>query len=155
MSCRHEGTGVWLLENPVFKSWHSGSRRHLWLHGVAGCGKTVLSATVLDHLRNGNDGLILSFFFDFSDTTKQTLNGMLRSLALQLYQDKVRSSVQLDALFQAYQDGSDQPTTKALSYVVFKMLVVQKKVYIVLDELDESRTRNDVLLWIEDVVSRS
>jgi hypothetical protein len=34
------------------------------------------------------------------------------------------------------------------------MLVVQKKVTIVLDALDESKTRDDVLLWIKDVVSR-
>uniref|UniRef100_A0A8H7N336 Nephrocystin 3-like N-terminal domain-containing protein n=1 Tax=Bionectria ochroleuca TaxID=29856 RepID=A0A8H7N336_BIOOC len=62
---RHEGTGAWLLKNPIFQSWEGGSHRHLWLHGLAGCGKTVLSATVLDHLMEGNYGLILSFFFDF------------------------------------------------------------------------------------------
>lgn len=151
---RHEGTGTWLLENPVFQSWHSGARRHLWLHGLAGCGKTVLSATVLDHLAKGNDRLILSFFFDFSDTTKQTLEGMLRSLAFQLYQGGDGSAFHLDALFQAHQNGSDQPATKALLDIIFKMLVVQKKVSIVLDALDESKTRDDVLLWIKGVVSR-
>lgn len=151
---RHEGTGAWLLEDPVFQSWHSGSRRHLWLHGLAGCGKTVLNATVLDFLAKGNDGLILSFFFDFSDTTKQTLDGMLRSLAFQLYQGGVSSTIYLDALSQAHQNCSDQPTTKALSDIVFEMLVVQRKVSIVLDALDESRTRNNVLLWIKNMVSR-
>ena len=150
----HEGTGAWLLENLVFQSWHLGSRQHLWLHGLAGCGKTVLSATVLDYLAKGNDRLILSFFFDFSDTTKQTLDGMLRSLAFQLYQDGVGTAIHLHALFQAHQNGSDQPTTKALLDIVFKMLVVQRKVSIVLDALDESKTRKDVLLWIKDVVSR-
>ncbi|CEO59613.1 Putative Pfs, NACHT and Ankyrin domain protein [Penicillium brasilianum] len=151
---RHEGTGAWLLENPVFQSWHSGSRRHLWLHGLAGCGKTVLSATVLDHLAKGNNRLILSFFFDFSDTTKQTLDGMLRSLAFQLYQSGVGSANHLNALFQAHQNGSDQPTTKALLDIIFKMLAAQRKVSIVLDALDESKTRDDVLLWIQDVISR-
>lgn len=151
---RHEGTGAWLLENPVFQSWHSGSHRHLWLHGLAGCGKTVLSTTVLDHLAKGNDGLILSFFFDFSDSTKQTLDGMLRSLAFQLYQGGAGSAIHLDALFQAHQNGSDQPATKALSDIIFEMFLVQKKVSIVLDALDESKTRDDVLLWIKDVMSR-
>ncbi|KAJ5101583.1 Pfs NACHT and Ankyrin domain protein [Penicillium alfredii] len=36
--------------------------------------KTVLSTTVLDYLAKQNNGLILSFFFDFSDITKQTLD---------------------------------------------------------------------------------
>ncbi|KAH6617510.1 hypothetical protein F5144DRAFT_541691, partial [Chaetomium tenue] len=151
---RHEGTGAWLLENPVFQEWHSGSRRYLWLHGLAGCGKTVLSATVLDHLAKGNDRRILSFFFDFSDTAKQTVGAMLRSLAFQLYRDKASSAGVLDASFQAHQDGRDQLATKTLSDVLFKMLAVQKKVSIILDALDESTTRADLLLWIKDVVSR-
>ena len=128
-------------------------RRHLWLHGLAGCGKTVLSATVLDYLAKGNDCLILGFFFDFSDRTKQTVDGMLRSLALQLYPRRAGSAGLLDASFQAHQDGRDQPATKALSDVLFKMLAVQK-VSIVLDALDKSITRGELLLWMKDIVSR-
>lgn len=150
---RHEGTGMWLLENPVFQEWHSGSRRHLWLHGLAGCGKTVLSATVLDHLTKGNDRLILGFFFDFGDATKQAVDGMLRSLAFQLYQGGAGSAGLLDASFQAHKEGRDQPATKTLSDVLFKMLAVQKKVSIVLDALDESTTRDKLLSWIKAVVS--
>ncbi|CAG8899339.1 unnamed protein product [Penicillium salamii] len=150
---RHEGS-VWLLESPVFQAWHSGSRRQLWLHGLAGCGKSVLSTTVLDHLAKRDDNLILSFFFDFSDVAKQTLEGMLRSLAFQLYDGEVESANHLDTLFQAHRNGSDQPTTKVLWSIVFRMLVAQRKVYIVLDALDESKTREDVLEWIRDMVSR-
>ena len=151
---RHEGTGAWLLENSVFQSWYCGSRRQLWLRGLAGCGKTVLSATVLDYLARRADSLILCFFFDFNDIAKQTLEGMLRSLAFQLYKGGVDSAFHLDALFQAHQNGNDQPTTKAFWDVVLNMLVVERKVYIVLDALDESKTRNDVVEWIKDVVSR-
>ena len=151
---RHEGTGAWLLETPFFQAWHSGSRRHLGLHRLAGYGKTVLSTTVLDQLTKGDDHLILSFFFDFNDTTKQTLDGILRSLAFQIYQCSVSSTIHLNALFQAYQNGSAQPATKTLLDIVFKMLVVHKKVSIVLDALEESRTRDDVLQWIKYVVSR-
>ncbi|KAF1812073.1 purine and uridine phosphorylase, partial [Eremomyces bilateralis CBS 781.70] len=151
---RHEGTGAWLLENPAFQEWRSGSRRHLWLYGLAGCGKTVLSATVLDHLEKGNDRLILSFFFDFGDAEKQTVNGMLRSLAFQLYRGRGASAGVLDASFQAHQGGRDQIATKALSDVLFKILAVEAKVSIVLDALDESTTRRELLLWIKDVVCR-
>ncbi|KAL4970913.1 ankyrin repeat-containing domain protein [Aspergillus stella-maris] len=150
----HNGTGVWLLENPVFQSWHLGRSQHLWLQGLAGCGKTILSATVLDYLAKGKDSLVLSFFFDFGDTTKQTLNGMLRSLAFQIYQSGVDSAVNLDMLFHAHQTGSSQPATKALLDIVHKMLAVQSKIYIVLDALDESTTRDDIIIWIKDVVSQ-
>ncbi|KAJ5235397.1 NACHT nucleoside triphosphatase [Penicillium citrinum] len=154
---RYEGTGAWLLENPVFQSWYLGSHQHLWLHGLAGCGKTVLSTTVLDHLALANDALILSFFFDFNDSAKQSLDGMLRSLSFQVYQDESNSAVHLDTLFdlfEAHQGGRDQPETKALSDTVFKMLTIKRKVFLVLDALDESKTRDRVLQWIKDLVSR-
>ncbi|KAH7112282.1 hypothetical protein B0J13DRAFT_461448, partial [Dactylonectria estremocensis] len=151
---RHEGTGKWLLEHPIFRAWESELCRDLWLYGLAGCGKTVLSATVLDHLAVGNDRLVLSFFFDFSDTTKQTVDGMLLSLAFQLYQSGAVSTASLDASFQGHHDGCDQPATKVLSDVVCKMLAVQKRVSVVLDALDESTTRGELLLWMKDVISR-
>lgn len=124
----HEGTGAWLLENPVFQEWYSRSRRHLWLNGLTGGGKTVLSATALDHLAKGNDRLILSFFFDFGDTRKQTLDGMLRSLAFQLDQGGA-GCVGLDGSIQAHQDGRDQPATKALSDVLFDACSPEKGLY--------------------------
>ncbi|PMB68157.1 Ankyrin repeat domain-containing protein 17 [Beauveria bassiana] len=131
---RHEGTGTWLLDHPVFQSW---------------------LATVLDHLRKDLSRLVLSFFFDFSDSTKQTVDGMLRSLAFQLYQSEPGSAGLLDASFQAHRGGRDQPTTKTLEDVVAKMLAIQKKGYIVLDALDESTTWGEVIQWMEKVVSRT
>jgi hypothetical protein len=93
------------LKHPVFQSWKLGLRQHVWLRGLAGCGKTVLSTAVLDHLEEGRDRLLLSFFFDFSDTSKQTVDGMLRSLAFQLYQTTSASAMHLDALYGAHHDG--------------------------------------------------
>ncbi|KFA79857.1 hypothetical protein S40288_10302 [Stachybotrys chartarum IBT 40288] len=151
---RHEGTGAWLLDKSFFQSWHSGSRRHLWLYGLAGCGKTVLSTIVLDHLSKMNNRLLLNFYFDFSDIKKQTKDGMLRSLAFQMYQYKVASMVYLDALFQDHHNGHNQPSTDALSDTVYKMLLVKEKISLVLDALDESTTRNELLLWISDISSR-
>ncbi|CEJ82954.1 Putative Pfs, NACHT and Ankyrin domain protein [[Torrubiella] hemipterigena] len=152
---RHEGTGTWLLENPVFREWHSGSHRYVWLNGLAGCGKTILSATVLDYLITVHDGLLLFFFFDFSDATKQTLDGMLRSFAFQLYLFGAVSGGPLDESFQVHRDGHDQPTTKTLEEVVGKMLAAQKECSIVIDALDESTTRTELLLWIKDMVANS
>lgn len=102
----------------------------------------------------GNNHPILSFFFDFSNTAKQTVEGMLRSLVFQLYRGRPGSADFLDASFQAHQDGSDQPATKALLGVLFKTLAVQKKATILLDALDESTTRRELLDWIKDVVSK-
>jgi hypothetical protein len=142
------------LEHPVFQEWYSGSRRYLWLHGLAGCGKTVLSATVLDHLAKGSGRLILSFFFDFGDKVKKTVDGMLRSLVFQLYRGGTDSARVLGASFQKHQDCCNQPSIKALSDALFMILAAQEQVVIVLDALDESTSRDELLCWVKDTVSR-
>ncbi|KAL8392111.1 hypothetical protein RB599_004859 [Gaeumannomyces hyphopodioides] len=153
----HPGTGAWLLESDVFKEWESGSRRHMWLHGFAGCGKTVLSATILNHLTKKDDShLVLRFFFDFSDKAKQTVNSMLRTFAFQVYQCRLGSpqSANLDTSFQKHQQGLQQPSQGTLSDVICSMLSGLKDVVILLDAMDESTTRRDLNLWIKDVVSK-
>jgi hypothetical protein len=72
-----KGLGVWLLKKPIFQLWYSGLCQHLSLYGLAGCGKIILSTTVLDYLLKKKNSLILSFFFDFSDAIKQSCDGML------------------------------------------------------------------------------
>ncbi len=41
-----------------------------------------------------------------------------------------------------------------LEDVVCKMLAMQKKVCIILDALDESTTRDEIIMWLSDLVSR-
>lgn len=150
---RHERTGEWFLNGAAFSEWETGSRRHLWLYGLPGCGKTVLSTTILDHLTNIDDHITLDFFFDFSDTMKQTVDGMLRSLVFRLYKLGIDSSRELDGLFQSHHDGKDQPATKALLDCLHTMMIGPIKIFLVLDALDESTTRVELLKWMKDVIS--
>ncbi|RYC79570.1 hypothetical protein BFJ63_vAg17544 [Fusarium oxysporum f. sp. narcissi] len=150
---RHEGTGEWFLNSAAFREWETGSRRHLWLYGLPGCGKTVLSTTILDHLTNIHDHITLNFFFDFSDTTKQTVDGMLRSLVFQLYKLGIDYSRELDGLFKSHRDGRDQPATKTLLGCLHTIMRGPIKIFLVLDALDESTTRVELLEWMKDVIS--
>ncbi|KAF5510909.1 Ankyrin-3 [Colletotrichum siamense] len=152
---RHDGTGAWLLESTAFKNWYAGNDRHLWLRGIPGCGKTVLSTRVLDHLAKDIDRIILSFFFDFSDTIKQTKHGLLRSLAFQLYHGGHDSEGHLDNSFREHKVGDEKPTTTTLEGVVGVMLAAQSKVAIVLDALDESTERGEIVSWLEAVFSNT
>jgi hypothetical protein len=43
---------------------------------------------------------------------------------------------------------------KILSVTVFKILTIQRKVFIILDTLDKSKTRDGILWWIKDIVIR-
>jgi ribosomal protein S16 len=40
---RQPGTGVWFTEGPQFKHWVETPKAKLWLYGIPGAGKTVLT----------------------------------------------------------------------------------------------------------------
>ncbi|KAH7012720.1 uncharacterized protein B0I36DRAFT_436694 [Microdochium trichocladiopsis] len=141
----HEGSGLWFLNSAAFNEWKHGSHRHLWLHGLAGCGKTVLSATIVDHLRKMDDCVTLEFYFDFNDTAKQKMDGVLRSLLFQLYKLGSRSK-DLDSLYQSHLDGQRQPDTPTLTNCLRAMIKGSKTTYVILDALDECLERNHVHL---------
>ncbi|PGH31047.1 hypothetical protein GX50_06155, partial [[Emmonsia] crescens] len=152
---RQEGTGLWFLQSEPFKEWKSGTRRYLWLHGIPGCGKTVLSATIIEHLNQQLDSshVVLNFFFDFTDTNKQSLDKLLRSLVAQLYSGCEDSQKELDKLFSFCKDGQRQPTYESLFATFLQMVNYVEKIQIIIDALDECKTRRDLLLWMRNLTS--
>ncbi|KAF6809191.1 hypothetical protein CSOJ01_07069 [Colletotrichum sojae] len=46
---RRLGTGLWLVQSPKFKTWLDRPGSFLWLRGFAGCGKSVLCSTAIQH----------------------------------------------------------------------------------------------------------
>jgi len=149
---RHQGTGAWFLTSQSFIEWKSGLRQYLWLHGMAGCGKTVLCSTILDHLSEQDSSCItLNFFFDFSDKDKQLLDKLLRSLTFQLYSQCADSRKELDMLYASHEEGKKQPTTESLSTVLKAMTQFPKKLRILLDALDECTARKELLDWMKSL----
>jgi DNA replication protein DnaC len=58
----------------------------LWIYGIPGCGKTILSSAIIENLRASlGSQFVLYFYFDFNNTAKQSLQNMIRSLISQLY----------------------------------------------------------------------
>lgn len=83
---RHQnGTCQWLLDDQRFNAWCASEENAvLWYHANPGSGKTVLAATVIEHLRRQGQNVV-HFFYSFnSPRRKQGISG-LRSLALQLF----------------------------------------------------------------------
>ncbi|WDK21587.1 hypothetical protein CGRA01v4_12877 [Colletotrichum graminicola] len=150
---RHDGTGLWFLESAAFREWVHGSRKHLWLHGIPGSGKTVLVTTVLDRLALMDDLVTLQFFFDFSDASKQKPEDMYRSLAFQFYTKRIESRKELDSLMASHADGRRQPAAQALFQCLQAMMQAKGRLCIVLDALDECTKRSDLLRWIQSVIS--
>ena len=85
---------MWILEKPDFKLWmnsdpNDATTRMLWLTGVPGAGKTVLSSFVINRCSAISSNLPLTptlyFFFKMTDNDKNSVIAVTRSLVYQLY----------------------------------------------------------------------
>ena len=106
--------------------------------------------------------IIAYFYFDFKDLRKQTCHDLLRSLVSQL---SIRSSLSCDILhrvYEAHEDGTQQPNDDALKECVKQMLRLpgQRPIFIVLDALDECpdcsglpSPRSEVLQFVKELVN--
>jgi Cdc6-like AAA superfamily ATPase len=130
----------------------------MWLHGIPGCGKTILSSTIISHLEESSlTQPLLYFYFDFNDPGKQTLENLVRALVNQLYCKRKDTQGQLNSLFSSCDTGRRQPSWESLNRIFLRMLDQVKEVWIVLDALDECITRKGLpdeglLSWLKELV---
>ena len=136
---------MWILERPEFEVWINSDRndattRMLWLTGVPGAGKTILSSFLISRFSDVSDKKpstpTLYFFFKMTDSDKNSVIAVTRSLVYQLY---LLSPASLCADILSLRDGGGKD--KALSDQRLWDLFVKrardfKNLTIVLDALD-------------------
>lgn len=113
---------------------------------------TIIQRIELDCKANPTLGFAY-FYFDFKDTQKQTVSGLIRSLIYQLCRFP---SIQLNALAQLYdlnEEGSQQPHTNDLILTLRDILSQFHQAYILLDALDECATKEDLWAFINTVAT--
>ena len=154
---RQAKTGLWLLESAKFAKWKESVASRLWLYGIPGCGKTILSSTIIEHLlqhcHNNIRMVTAYFFFDFNDAQKQNPELMLRSLLCQLLQRSVGIPKGVDALFSSCENGQRKPSLYALLDVTRQVAQEFVHVYIALDALDECKQRQGLMDVLETVAA--
>lgn len=155
---RHKSSGLWFIQSNAFAKWKKRRNSFLWLYGIPGCGKTILSSAIIENLDSTPSSQpLLYFYFDFNDTGKQTLESMARSFVSQLSCQREDTWEQLDSLFSSCKDGREQPSPGSLYKVLLHMIEQVKEAWIVLDALDECRTRRGpptegLLSWLRDLL---
>ncbi|THZ96876.1 Pfs, NACHT and ankyrin domain protein [Aureobasidium pullulans] len=153
---RREGTGSWFLQGQALKEWKEKPYARTWLHGLSGCGKTILSSSIIGLLQHEDPPPcpLIYFFFDFRNSTKQSLDGMLRSLITQFDQQlpHLRHFVEESCKF--HNRGTQQPSTDSLKVLYDTMARDAAWVRMVLDAVDEAPKRRDLLDWLESSVGR-
>lgn len=155
---RAPGTGIWLINSPVFQSWLKEDNSFLWLKGFAGCGKSVLCSTAILHAFRQRYKLsetvgIAFFYFSFNDESKQDAAAMLKALILQLSTQLDGTRKDLAEIYQSYKPGI-APLGVLLDYLR-RMIKRFDHVYILVDALDESpRIREDARGHVLDTVGK-
>lgn len=147
-----KNTGSWLICGKQYNQWKCFSRSLFWIHGTAGCGKTILSSTIVEDLllHCGSDPnlVVAYFYFKMDDVSKRNHTGLLRSLIKQVFERSNRSS---QALTQLFGKGDQQPTSSQLLSTLYNMVSEFGHTYIVLDALDECEERDDLFEVLEEM----
>ncbi|CUS12884.1 unnamed protein product, partial [Tuber aestivum] len=161
LKLREDGTGNWLLRGREYIDWKASRSGLLWLHGIPGCGKSVLSATVVEDVEklcnSKDDHALAYFYFTFSDREKQNLENMLRSIIGQL--PKRPSELGLPAevvdLYNSTGAIRKSASTEALEDVLLHTIKGFEKTFIILDALDElpKDERGSLLSWIGELMT--
>lgn len=155
------GTGQWFLDNNKYQCWKKDPASFLWLHGIPGCGKTVLSSTVISNL--ASDALtspyLLYFYFNFTDVEKRSTENAVRSLIDQLYRKSADTRGLVESLYDTYKKSGSQPTYASLESALQTMIEQFPDIWIVLDGLDECVTRDvhasdNVISWTQNLRSQ-
>ncbi|KAN0115502.1 hypothetical protein V8E51_005046 [Hyaloscypha variabilis] len=134
-------TGKWLTEESAdFKNWESAPNSFIWLNGKAGSGKTILSSSVIKHLKRSYDDdpqvALAYFYFRFDDQEKPSTATLARSLIKQLYCHRPNTPEAVEVLHK-YRENGQNPDLDDLRNALLATIRGFSGVYIVLDALDE------------------
>ncbi|KAL8992519.1 MAG: hypothetical protein Q9169_007042 [Polycauliona sp. 2 TL-2023] len=152
------GSCEWVCSRPNFLSWLHGTTnasRILWINGLPGCGKSVLSSFIIGRLQDMGHSCQY-YFFRFGDHNKRTVNALLRSLAYQ-------AAVSLPELRHHFQkmaeDGvklekaEGKPIWQKLFASKLCRIHARKPLYWVIDGLDECEAPKLLLSLLSSVSS--
>ena len=156
---RVEGTCSWSTKTTPYISWNQADcSAVLWLTGEAGCGKTVLTSFIIQHLRSfGTDNqaarshVVYSFFCDRNDEARRDIRCLLRSLIVQILDSRREIVHQIRRSFRA--DKHEYDHSFETLWNIFQMaieMVPYDEIYIMVDALDEcdDKGRSRLLLKI-------
>lgn len=153
----HSGTCSWFLQGQKLRDWMNRGCRHLWIRGLLGSRKTILSARIINALlsdqNQDNWFSPLYFFFDTRDADKQSIESLLRSLVSQLSSISDQAMGVLSSAFgEKFENGDVRPSYAELVKLFSAMLQdTGGKIRIVIDALDESNTQDEVLAWMQSL----
>ncbi|KAK1723159.1 ankyrin repeat-containing domain protein [Colletotrichum acutatum] len=138
-SKHRSSTCEWLIkDNEDFKTWETAPKSFLWLNGKAGSGKSILSSSVIKHLKmqSEEDPQVA---LAFGNMEQQKVPVMLSSLIGQLCASRP-DTPHLIKKFENYIARKERPDIETFQAALIAVVRGFSAVFIVVDALDECPT---------------
>ncbi|KAH8900458.1 hypothetical protein GQ53DRAFT_128407 [Thozetella sp. PMI_491] len=155
-----KGTCNWILGHPKFTSWATDSATTLlWLTGHSGCGKTVLSTFLANHLEQvvpeRGDAQVCIYACDDKVTRQKDAKSILQSFIYQIIRHHRSLVKYVKAVFEV--QGPNLARSFSSLWNIFVRVASDPKsgtVYIILDAIDECAedSRRLLLESIKDLI---
>lgn len=148
------GTCDWVLRLPEFVRWLEGHRSCLWFHGIPGAGKTILIAHLIEYVSKYCESLdkprvVEVYYYCYHGHNQDEAVPFLRWTISRLCRESQYVPQRLRRL---YRRGG-QPSLEDLLSVLEDILTEFDTVYIMLDAVDESFPREDLLRVLRDLAT--
>ncbi|KAH0839209.1 ankyrin repeat protein [Fonsecaea pedrosoi] len=152
-----KNTCKWLLHDPAFLDWSKSRSSLLWMHGAAGCGKTVATTFLIHHLleRQPVDSLLAYFYYDASTIESLTPQTFFGAIVKQFCSN---ISPLPSEIMDAYRRASSrlgtpsQPSLLELKSFLQLLLQTTDSATVVIDGLDESSDYSAVCDFLTSMV---
>lgn len=163
LSQRSPGSGKRTFEDKNFQQFLNGDEKTLLCTGNPGAGKTILTSAVIEHLQHwqsSDDALgdekkvrLAIIYFDYIRKESQRTIDILASLVKQLVRDEPSLPAVIENLQDKYRripaaSRSDKDISEFSKVLKHLISDKSKKVFIVIDALDECENTDDFLLEI-------
>ncbi|KAL8792240.1 MAG: hypothetical protein Q9195_005196 [Heterodermia aff. obscurata] len=141
------GTGEWFVNGSYFEQWRTAPNSFVWLHGSAGCGKSILSSTIIDHVQANHviptKSALVYYYFDFNDSMKQKVANFMSSILADLCAQANDLPGPVQQLYLKCNNGHREPLLSDLVSVFLAAVPLFTAVYVIIDALDECPTKDD------------
>jgi hypothetical protein len=143
-----------MLRTPEWPLWIEGKHRCLWIHGIPGAGKSILASYLAEEIKkhctsssSESSKLGHAYYYCYFDHDQDESSHFLRWIISQLSRQSKRVPGELQDI---YKSGRS-PSLPSLLSVLQTAIEEFERVYIVLDAVDESMPREDLLRVIRDL----
>ncbi|KAK7402593.1 hypothetical protein QQX98_011664 [Neonectria punicea] len=148
-------TGSWMLRMKDWKSWLNNESRYirfLWIYGIPGAGKTVLASFLIQSCQEycsdtGKEGVACVYYYSYRNKQDEGVS-LLSWLVSQL----CRKLNWIPQNLAINHHLNSLPTMDDLKSALAALLDQMETVHFVVDAVDESLPRDNLLSLLEDLI---